>query len=82
MKKKKTDKVKPPVKAKGKGKEKEQPVSGVKDAVVGEKRKRDDLDEAESTRPERKTSDPQQDEPKRKKKRKRKASESIPVVLS
>ncbi|KAJ6604350.1 Fcf1-domain-containing protein [Mycena vulgaris] len=75
MKKKKVESAsKPPAKDKGKAKEKEHPVSGVR-AVVGEKRKRDDADEKESEKLEQQPADSPQDEPRRKKKRKRKAAE-------
>lgn len=69
---------KPAVKDKGKGKEKETPV---RDAVVGEKRKRDEADDKESVRFEQQPSDSQQDEQRRKKKRKRKPVEAVTPVV-
>jgi phage terminase small subunit len=74
----KKKKVDPIVKlpAKDKGKEREKPVSTVRDAVVGEKRKREDK---ERVKEEEQPTDSQQDEPRRKKKRRRKAAD--PVVV-
>ncbi|KAJ6574811.1 Fcf1-domain-containing protein [Mycena capillaripes] len=77
VKKKKVDNVVKSPANKGKGKEK--PVSGVRDAVVGEKRKRDDNDDKEKVVLEQQSADSQQDEPRRKKKRRRKAAE--PAVV-
>ncbi|KAJ7130066.1 Fcf1-domain-containing protein [Mycena crocata] len=80
VKKKKVEMVAKPVKDKGKGKEKEQLGSQVKDAVVGEKRKRDDIHDktkAEQAGP----AVPSQDEPRRKKKRRRKAPETVADVV-
>ncbi|KAJ7919141.1 PIN domain-like protein [Mycena leptocephala] len=75
VKKKKVDPiVKLPAKDKGKGREK--PVSTVRDAVVGEKRKREDK---ERVKEEEQPTDSQQDESRRKKKRRRKAAD--PVVV-
>ncbi|KAJ7139831.1 Fcf1-domain-containing protein [Mycena epipterygia] len=80
VKKKKVESVaKPAVKDKGKGKEKETPV---RDAVVGEKRKRDETDDKEGVRLEQQQpSDSQQDEQRRKKKRKRKPAEAVAAVV-
>jgi U3 small nucleolar RNA-associated protein 23 len=82
VKKKKVDTgSKPPTKDKGKGQEKEPPVSNVRKPVVGEKRKRDDADE--SGEPEQKQfGDAQNEESKgRKKKRKRKnTTAQVPAV--
>ncbi|KAJ7786007.1 Fcf1-domain-containing protein [Mycena metata] len=80
VKKKKVDSTpKPPAKDKGKGKEK--PTVGVRDAAVGEKRKRDEIDDREKVASsEQQVGDAQQDEPKRKKKRRRKAVDSTAVA--
>ncbi|KAJ7042537.1 Fcf1-domain-containing protein [Mycena alexandri] len=78
VKKKKVDSTpKPP--AKDKGKEKEKPAVGVRDAAVGEKRKRE-TDDREKVASEQQVGDAQQDQPKRKKKRRRKAVDNTVVA--
>jgi len=71
VKKKKVESDKPL--AKHKGKEKEKPLAGTRNPVVGEKRKRDDAEEGPALQ----ATDSQQEEPRRKKKRKRKATEPV-----
>ncbi|KAJ6509241.1 Fcf1-domain-containing protein [Mycena vitilis] len=75
VKKKKVDVLdKPPAKGRGK----QTPTPAARQAAVGEKRKRDNADDAEGVsvgQP----AGPQQDAPKRKKKRRRKATDAIPV---
>ncbi|KAJ7169588.1 Fcf1-domain-containing protein [Mycena filopes] len=77
VKKKKVDTApKPSAKDKGKGKEK--PPVELRDAAVGEKRKRDDTDDMEHAASEQQVGDEAQtEEPKRKKKRRRKAVDTV-----